>query len=318
VKRLHTSGLVGAVLALILLLGVATAGCGGTLSSTQATADPSTPLGMFQVAVANLGQMPTVSGDINATITITGDPATTPAAAQLVFGQPVPVSGTYSYDKNAKAFRADLTVSIVGQSIPVALEAVNGQAYLQFMGQWYLLPIDAQALTGGLDPSAWVTDVKLVGDEPVKGTSTSHLSATVDVNKLASDLANLKNSTTSSSVTSGSATAGSATSSSAAGGPGAVTSAIQSLTLDAWVTKDTHQPAQIEVKADIVPPAPSAQSGSTSSGITQSIKNISVDATVSVAPSATPVTVTPPVDAKPWSDLQTTLQGYLSLFSGGQ
>jgi hypothetical protein len=313
----------GAVLALILLLGVATAGCGGTLSSTQATADPSTPVGMFQSALANLGQMPTVAGDINGAITITGDPATMPAAVQLVFGQPIPVSGTYSYDKNAKAFQADLTVTIAGQSIPVAIEAVDGQAYLQFMGQWYQLPIAADALTGGLDPTAWLANVQLVADEPVKGATASHLSATIDVNQMAADLAKLKSSTTSSGATSsgaasGGTTSGGATSSSEASSAGSITSAIQSLTLDAWVTKDTRQPLQLEVKANVVPPPQTTQSGSTASGITQSIKNVSVDATVSIGPSTTPVTVTPPTDAKPWSDLQTTLQGYMSLFSGGQ
>jgi hypothetical protein len=312
VKRLHTSGLRGAVLALVLLLGVAAAGCGGTLSSSQATADPSTPLGMFQSALVNLGQMPTVTGDINATVTITGDPATMPVAAQLVFGQPIPISGTYSYDKSAKTFQANLAVSLAGQSIPVAIEAVNGQAYLQFMGQWYQLPMDTEALTGGLDPSGWLTNVQSVGDETVKGTTASHLSATVDVSKMAPDLAKLRSSTTSSSVTSGGAT-----STSAAESTGSITAAIQSLTLDAWVTKDTHQPVQVEVKANIVPPAPSTQGGSTASGIAQNIKNVSFDATVSIAPATTPVTVTAPTDAKPWSDLQATLQGYMSLFSGG-
>ena len=105
--------------------------------------------------------------------------------------------------------------------------------------------------------------------------------------------------------------------------------------LDIWVTKDTYQIRQLEVKASIVPPAESAQSESTTSestattesaaqaatkaalqGLVQGIKSVSLDATVSLTPTTAPLKVTPPTDVKPWSDLQTTLQGYMSMFSG--
>ena len=102
---------------------------------------------------------------------------------------------------------------------------------------------------------------------------------------------------------------------------------FQTLTLDMWITKDTHQFRQVEVKATIVPPAETPQSQSTSTestqalqgmlqGVAQGIKSIAVDATVSLAPASTPVTVTPPTNVKPYGDLQNALQGFTSLFSG--
>jgi len=256
---------------------------------------------------------------------------------------------------------------IAGQSLPVGFETVNGEAWLQFMGQWYQTPASTdkagdttttdqepqaasiqQALTAaGVDPSTWLTEVKLVGEETIKGTATSHLSATVNPSQIASDLVKLATSgvlknlipsgakSTDSTALSASTSETMPTQQELQQLKSNLTAAVQSLTLDVWVTKGTYQICQLEVKASIVPPAQSAQSESTTSestattesaaqaatkaalqGLIQGIKSVSIDATVSLTPAATPVKVTPPNGAKSWSDLQTTLQGLMSMFSG--
>ena len=244
---------------------------------------------------------------------------------------------------------------------------MNGQAWLQFIGQWYQTPAGTnkagdttttgqeskaasiqQALTAaGVGPSTWLTDVKLVGEETIKGTATSHLSATVNPSQIASDLSKLA---TSGALKGLIPSGAEGTESTALGSSTSETmptqqelqqlksnlsTAVQSLTLDVWVTTDTYQIRQLEVRASIVPPTESAQSESTTSGSTattesaaqaatraalqglvQGIKSVSLDVTVSLTPATTSLKVTPPTDAKPWSDLQTTLQGYMSMFSG--
>ena len=367
-KRMPTFSLIGAFLVVVLLVAVVTVGCGtASQSAAQAQAGPTTPQGILQQALANAGQVTGGTGDINMSLTITGDQTKMPGGAGALLGQPIKLSGTYSFDKTAQAAQASLNAAIAGQSLPVGFEAVNGQAWLQFMGQWYQTPASTdkagdttttgqvpnaasiqQALTAaGVDPSTWLTDLKLVGEETIKGSATSHLSATVNMSQIASDLPKLA----ASGALKGLIPSGAESTESTA--PGSSTSesmptqqelqqlesslptVVQSLMLDIWVTKDTYQIRQLEVKASIVPPAESAQSESTTSestattespaqaatkaalqGLVQGIKSVSLDATVSLTPATTPLKVTPPTGAKPWSDLQTTLQGYMSMFSG--
>jgi len=367
-KRMRTRTLIGALLLAVLLAAAVIAGCGtAAQSSAQTQAGATTPQGILQQALANAGQVTGGTGDISVSLTITGDQTNTSGVAQALLGQPITLSGTYSFDKTAKAAQASLNAAIVGQSLPVAFEAVNGQAWLQFMGQWYQTPASTdkagettttkqvskaasiqQALTAaGVDPNTWLTDVKLVGDETIKGSATSHLAATVNVSQIASDLSKLATS----GALKGLISSGAGSTESTAPGSSTsetvpsqqelqqlesnLTTVVQSLTLDLWVTKDTSQIRQLEVKATIVPPVQTAQSESTTSeststtesaaqaatraalqGFVQGIKSVSLDATVSLVPTTTPLKVTPPTDAKPWTDLQTALQGYLSLFSG--
>jgi hypothetical protein len=112
---------------------------------------------------------------------------------------------------------------------------------------------------------------------------------------------------------------------------GQLSTMFQSLTLDMWIAKDSYQFRQVELKATIVPPAettastaaqatPTTDSATNAllAGAAQGIKSISIDAKVSLTPSTTPVTVTPPAaaDVKPFSDLQQSLSGLMGLFSG--
>jgi hypothetical protein len=367
-KRMSTFSLIGVVSVAVLLVAVVTVGCGtATQSAAQAQAGPTTPQGILQQALTNTGQVTGGTGDVSVSLTITGDQTKMPTGAGALLGQPIKISGTYSFDKTAKVAQASLNAAIMGQSLPVGLEAVNGQAWLQFMGQWYQTPASTdkagdttttgqaskaasvqQALTAaGVDPTTWLTDLKLVGEETIKGSATSHLSATVNVSQIASDLPKLaasgalKGLIPSGTESTDTTVAGSSTSETVPTQQelqqlqSTLPAVIQGLMLDVWVTKDTLQVRQVEVKATILPPAQSAQSESTTSestattesaaqaatqaalqGFVQGIKSISLDATVSLAPATTPLKVTPPTGAKPWSDLQTTLQGLMSMFSG--
>jgi hypothetical protein len=370
-KKLLTSTLMGALIVLALILAVATAGCGtaaqaSTQTSVQAQAAPTDAQGILKQALSSKGEVSAATGDFNASVAVTADAAKVPAA-QALLGQPITVSGTYSFNKDPKAAEASLTAAIAGQSIPIGLKTVNGQAWIQFMGQWYQMPADMmkkvadktatseqkpdpaaimQALTtAGVDPNTWLTDLRLVGEDTINGTPTYHLAASVNVNQIVSDAMKmaqsgaLKGMMPGGAAEQGTATTGQATSPSITmpsqqelqAMASKLPAMFQNLTLDMWIAKDSYQFRQVQVKATIVPPAGGLQTESTAAqgtattpsainpllaGLAQGIKSISVDATVSLTPSATPVTVTPPADAKPLSDLQQSLTGLMGLFSG--
>jgi hypothetical protein len=361
-RKLLAYSLIGALLGLVLIVAVVTVGCGTAPQSlAPAQPAPSTPQAILQQALANTGQVTTGTGDVKVSVTVNADQSKVPAGAQALIGQPITISGTYSFNKNPQQAQADLTASIAGQSIAAGLKAVNGQAWIQLMGQWYETPTAAnnankttatgaqqpdlagitQALAAaGVDPTAWLANLQLVGEDTTVGdTATYHLAASVNVSQIASDLAKLVQSGALKSIV---PSTQESTESTAPGATPSVTmpsqqelqqlqsqlpAVFQTLTLDMWITKDTHQFRQVEVKATIVPPAETPQSQSTSTestqalqgmvqGVAQGIKSIAVDATVSLTPASAPVTVTPPTNAKPWSDLGNALQGLTSLFSG--
>jgi hypothetical protein len=361
-RRQRIYSLTGIFLVLVLVVAFVAAGCGTAETSGQGPA-PTTAQGILEQALAGKDQMTAGTGDFNLSVTITGDQAKMPAAAQGFMGQPLTVSGTYSFDKAAKAGQITLNAGAAGQALALGLEAVDGQSWLQLMGQWYQLPAQKagatsttdkeaqaaalkQAVTAaGIDPKTWLTDVKVVGDETINETAVSHLSASVNVSQMVSDISKLIASDAFKSLLPSKASTESTLGTSLSikmptqeelqNLQAQITSAVQSLTIDAWITKDTSQFRKIEVKATVVPPAKTAVSESPTSGITsnteamdgaakdmlqglgQAIKSISLDASISLTPATAPVKITPPADAKPWSELQTVIKGFSSMFSGG-
>jgi hypothetical protein len=362
--RPRTLGLAGALVAIALTVSIFAAGCGTAAQAAAGAPASGDAQAILQKAFANAGQVTSGAGTINASLTVTADQSAIPAGAQGLLGQPLKLSGTYSFDKTAKTGQADLSLAVAGQNLPVSLEAINGQAWLQLLGQWYQTPagteksgdtattaqqstastVKQELSAAGIDPTTLLTNVTLVGDETINGVATSHISATIDVSKIIA----LKQTMT--TAAGSSTTAGTSASDAAAKQQeiqklqAGLTTAVKTLTIDVWVTKDTTQVRQAELKATVVPPADMLQSAgapdtttsqagtslSTATtesadqaatkaalqSIAQGIKSVSLDVTVSIDPSATPKPVTAPTGAKPWTDLQTALKGFEKMFSG--
>ncbi len=249
------------------------------------------------------------------------------------------MSGTFAFSDDPQAAEATINASIAGQTIPVGLKAVDDKVWIQFMGQWYEVPADMmgtgtagatsttakqadmagvlQALTAaGVDPTTWMIDLKVVGEDSIDGTPTYHLSGSIDMNKIMTDVMKLMQDKTIQgmlpSVGSGvMGTTGSSItmpSQEELQGLGSQLGAMfKSVTLDMWIAKDTYQFRQVELNASIVPPAGQDAQG---------INGITLKAAISVAPATTPLTVTPPADAKPFSELEKSLGALQGLFSG--
>ena len=116
-RKLLAYSLIGALLGLVVV-AVVTVGCGAASQSlAPAQPAPSPPQAILQQALANPGQVTTGTGDVKVSLTINADQSKLPAGAQALIGQPITVSGTYSFSKNPQQAEADLTASIAGQSI---------------------------------------------------------------------------------------------------------------------------------------------------------------------------------------------------------
>ena len=86
------------------------------------------------------------------------------------------------------------------------MRAVDDQAWLNMMGQWYVVPtedIEQQGITDaanlsasvlqmmddkGIDPNNWLTDLKVVGEETLVDTQTTHMSGSLDIQKMFTDV----------------------------------------------------------------------------------------------------------------------------------
>jgi hypothetical protein len=336
-KKLLTSTLIGALIILAVVVAVATAGCGTAIqASAQPQAGPTDAQGILTKALTSSGGITSGTGDFNVSVSVNGDAGKMPAGAQAFLGQPITLSGTFAASENPEAAEATVTASIAGQSIPVGLKAVDDKVWIQFMGQWYEIPADAlggattgttakepdmasmlQALTAaGVDPTTWMTNLTLVGEDSVDGTPTYHLSGTIDMNKAMTDAIKLMQDKTIQGMlpSMGSGTSGATDNSitmpseqELQGLQSQIGTMFKNVTLDMWITKDTYQFRQVEMNASIVPPAGEDAQG---------INSIDIKATASMAPATAPLTVTPPTDAKPFSELEQSLGALQGLFSG--
>ncbi|MCW3016683.1 MAG: hypothetical protein JWO02_3775 [Solirubrobacterales bacterium] len=150
--------------------------------------------------------------------------------------------------------------------------------------------------TLGVDPLRWLKAPKTVGTEPVGGTDTTHVSATVDVPKLLTDVDTLLKKADK---------IGGAAGQSAAGVPNGltaaqrtrITDAVKTATFDVWSGKKDGTLRKLDVKiAFDVPKESQAASGGLQKGTLQ--------ITLTIADLNAKQTITGPKNAHPLSELQ--------------
>jgi hypothetical protein len=147
--------------------------------------------------------------------------------------------------------------------------------------------------TLGVDPLRWLKDPKKVGTEPVGGTGTTHVSASVDVPKLLTDVDTLLKK----AGKLGGQSAAAVPSSLTAAQRKQITDAVQSATFDVWSgEKDgTLRKLDIRVAFD-VPKAGQAASGGLQKGTLQ--------ITLTIADLNEKQTITAPKSPRPLAELQ--------------
>ena len=349
---------IGALLVLAIAVVFVAAGCGTATQNAAQGPAPSTAEGILaQAATASQG-LTSGTGQFNLSVSVAGDASKLPASDAALLSQPITLAGTFAFNENPQAVDASMTAAIAGQNLALGIKAADKKAWIQFGGQWYEAPADAaqtgstattlstatkdalmQAVkTAGIDPVNWMTGLKIVGDETIDGTATTHLQGSIDFTKVMADVMKLMQDKTiqgmmgslSSGMMGSLGSLGSTGSSMMSGAGTSITipsaqtlqtlqtqmgQMFKNLTVDVWVTKDTHQMRQMQLDATITPTA-GETTGATTGETTQGINSIALKFTLSIAPATTPLTVTPPADVKPFSDLLTALGGLQSMFSG--
>ncbi len=321
-----------AALLVIAVIGLAVAGCGDAQSAAKA--GPTTPEGILSQAMMAGTPISNATGQFDVSLAVNGDPTTMPAETKAMLAQPITLTGTFSGSEKPMACDISMTAALAGQNIPLGLKMTDGKAWIQFMGTWYEAPAQMMTAmstattdssttsdsllqilkTAGIDVNTWITGLKLVGEDDLDGTKAYHLSGTVDVNKVVADAMKISQDKSLQSVIPGMDALGS-TGTSLALPTGTDMADIQkqlgtmfqTFTVDVWITKDDYQVRQAAINATMVPPAGEDAQG---------IKDVTLKMNFSMAPSDAAVTVTPPVGARPYSELQSALGALSGLFGG--
>ena len=198
--RKHSLTLLVVLLAIALGLGAVACGSGGE------TASGLTPEEAIKAAVETAQTGASQSGTYEIAVTIDADSGESDPMMQAFLGQPIVIKGDFAQQMDP--VRADMTMglNLMGMGIDLGMRAVDDQAWLNMMGQWYVIPAEQLDLldTGdtaqlsasmlqmlsdkGIDPNSWYKDVKVVGEETLGDTKVTHMSATPDLQKMFADV----------------------------------------------------------------------------------------------------------------------------------
>lgn len=321
-----------AVLLVVVVLGLAVAGCGDASSAPKAGAD--TPEAILSQAMAAGASFDKGTGQFDLSLAVNGDTATMPAEMKAILGQPITISGTFSGSQEPMAADVSMTVSLAGQNIPLGLKMTDGKAWIQFMGTWYEAPdeimsqmstatTDMKATqdsilqafkTAGIDINTWITDLKTVGEDDLDGTKAYHLSGNIALTQIVNDAVKMMQNEDLMKAIPGMDALGEAgtdmsmpTGDDLAEMQQQLDSMFETLTADVWITKDDYQLRKVSLNAKMVPPTGEDAQG---------IDDITMSMNLSMAPTDAPVTVTPPASSKPFSELEQALGMLEGMFSG--
>jgi hypothetical protein len=126
------------------------------------------------------------------------------------FEEPLRIEATGPYVKSEDRLpQLDLDIGIdaqgAGQTIQAGLLSTGDRVFLKFGGDFYEQPPEQVARNNrqlardgkqgggslsdlGLDPSGWIVDASVEGEEQIDGVATEHISGTLDVEALVDDL----------------------------------------------------------------------------------------------------------------------------------
>ncbi len=331
-KRLTVISIIVALLLVALTLGCGAASQGpGQGNGSAAAAGSLSASDILTKAVAASSSMKSGKVSFEANIAFDTDPAKLPAEAKAFTSQPIKLSGSIAASDDPVQVEAAFTASLAGQNLDLGLQVLDSTAWIKFMDQWYQTPPELQQslsdYTGkkgsqpdinqilskaGIDPKNWLAQLTLVGEEPVNGVATYHLTARPDVAKMLTDVFALVQSTDFQKMMGG------ATSASTLPAPGTsadmmqqIQGQLQSMIRDSkvemWVAKDGFTIVKAVVSATLGAPA-----GQDSAGMNA----INLTASMQVSDVNTPLDVQAPASSKSWADFQKAIAADLSLFQG--
>jgi hypothetical protein len=325
------------LLALAVGLGAVACDSGGSAGKT--------PQQLLTAAATAQKAAASRSGTYEIDLTLKADASqTTQTTAEgditaALLGQPIKVTGTFAGQESPMLADATLNVGLMGINVAAGLRALGDKMWMDLLGQWYEIPADQLQQAGitsvadlqktvkdatteaNLDITTWVKDLKTVGDETVADTQVTHLSGTIDFQKMITDsIALMQNPKIAALLASSSSAASTNTgvtvpdAASIAQSVATLQQVFKTATVDMWVAKSDSTMRKITLNLDLVIP--------TEMGLT-GLSGGTVVATINLDAAGKAVTVAAPESAKPFSDLEKDMQsnpilsGFVSGFLGG-
>jgi hypothetical protein len=247
--------------------------------------------------------------NINLALNAKVDGASAPQLSQPIS---VKLSGPFQSNGRTKLPTLNWQASFSGggQSASGGLISTGDRAFVSYQGSNYELPAAQVAQINqqlgsqgnqkkslkdyGIDVQSWLTNAQDKGDENVNGADTSHVQADVDVGKMLTDLNKV--------VAQASAVTPSAPSQITPQQIDQIKQVVKNPKMDVFVSKDDDTLRRLNVSVDFsIPEAQRSQlQGATGGNLTFSLDLSDVNK---------PQTVTPPSNAKPFSQLQSQLGG---------
>lgn len=316
----------------ILLAVLVLAACGSDSDSAAGDAGSGSAAGAQPVSLVSdafSDSHPVTSGrlDLHLRVDVKGETGATSLSGPLS----VRLRGPFATgaEGTLPTFDLDAEIELGTTKISAGLISTGNRIWLNYAGTAYELPSSiveqykqayerAEKRGGdkrttlaslGIDPSAWLEDAKVVGDERVGGDEATHVSADVDVAKLLDDLSGLLERSGVSGKTlklpQGLGSGGSTSATLSEQARKDIERSISSAAVDVWTGKDDSLLRRLRVAvAFAVPDDARSSANGLSSGsflLDLTITDLNKDQTI-----------TAPADARPFSELQPLLSSVLA------
>jgi uncharacterized membrane protein YgcG len=301
-----------AVIALlaVAISALALAACGGSGKSSNSSASSSGSDATSLISQTFSGKHNVKSGKVALDFSLNLQGSGSPGPIDVKLSGPFQSQGKKALPK----FDFDLTAGAAGQTFNAGLATDAKAAVVKFQGTNYAIPANlfsqfkqsfdkakaqSPSSTGasgfkelGIDPAKLISKPKIVGDENVAGTDTTHISAPINIDALLNAVDTLLSKAQQLGVAQ---TQGVPTKLTDAQKQ-EVRNAVKSATLDVWTGKDDKTFRKLQLKTSITPPS-------------GKIKRADVALTVELSDVNKPQTITLPTNTKPISDLTSQLGG---------
>jgi hypothetical protein len=300
-----------AVIALLVAISaLALAACGGGGKSSNSSASSSGSDATSLISQTFSGKYNVKSGKVALDFALNLQGSGSPGPIDVKLSGPFQSQGKKALPK----FDFDLAAGAAGQTFNAGLATDAKAAVVKFQGANYAIPANlfsqfkqsfdqAQAQspssTGasglkdlGIDPAKLIKNPKIVGDENVAGTDTTHISAPIDIDALLNAVDTLLGKAQQLGVPQSQGVPKKLTDAQKQ----EIRDAVKSATLDVWTGKDDKTFRKLQLNTLIKP-----KSGK--------ITSAAVSLTVQLSDVNKPQTITLPTNTKPITDLTSQLGG---------
>ena len=319
------------VIAVVAGLAIA-AGCGGSGGGSGSPSSPSsqelTAQQIYEKGLAATSGAESMAFTLDASLAVKGNPTkATDEQTKSMMESPISLKAKGSLANKSQKMDMTLNLAAAGQKFDIGLRLDGEQMWVQFMDQWYVL--DKAMLSGltgnitggspapsaspgeltqqmqdmvkqlGIDPTSWAGEYKLVGTESLEGVEVYHIQQVLDASKMADDFVKVMGSM--SSLMDGASASPPSQEEMQEVAKG-IKDAFKDLSIDWYFQKDDFYLRQMKV-------AGLADFSSLEDAAKEGVEGIDYSIAATTSDFNKEVTVTPPENPKPFTDLMQALMG---------